>query len=619
MKRKILVLTNVWNIDYISKLIRGAQRRVENDTTDFYIFNGYDIVGNHQRESKECEIYKLPDPEVYDGILVVISSADSIEMVEGLIRQYRKLDKKFICVEMEFENACYAGVHNYRAMRRLIEHMVEEHGCRILNFIGGPKDHRESTARLKAFQDCVREYNLQIDEERIVLERFEYEDGIKAYEEFKKNGKHLPDAVICANDDMAMGYCEAAAVDGYYAPEDYKIVGFDNYILAHHAFPSITSVNRNWDQLGFICMDALLKMMNGETCPQKVYTDEFLVFNESCGCKPNSRDARKVFGRSFRQTKLEERLQERQRQIRQLLCGSLNEQEMCVNLIECCSLFEIGGIAVYLNQSFGNVCGQSRMEGYDDLMMVLNNGEVEVVDRHQRPVPEEWIDNERSQIFLFAPLHFLNQTFGYCVMPYQEKLLLNNNHRNLMDSISLALENIHQRLGLDRMNKKLHELYILDSLTGVCNRCGYSEKAEQFYEINKGNVYVVYLDVDNLKTVNDTHGHNMGDLAIQIAAEAMKSAFDLEKDILVRMGGDEFIIIGKFENEEQIKKKMKAIDSFLEKYVKENELPFQLKISMGYVYNDGSADSIENLVQLADHLMYEAKQMKKNSGICDSM
>ena len=175
-KRRILVLTSVWNIEYISKLIRGAQKRVGDDTTDFYIFNGYDIVGNRQREKKECEIYRLPDPEDYDGILVVISSADSMAMVEKLIEQYNKLGKKFICVEMEFENACYAGVNNYRATYRLVEHLIKDHNCKVLNFVGGPKEHRETVARFQAFKDCLQDHGLQLEEERTVFFRFEYED-----------------------------------------------------------------------------------------------------------------------------------------------------------------------------------------------------------------------------------------------------------------------------------------------------------------------------------------------------------------------------------------------------------------------------------------------------------
>ena len=413
---------------------------------------------------------------------------------------------------------------------------------------------------------------------------------------------------------MALGYCEAASEERYYAPEDFKIIGFDNYVEAHCAFPSITSVNRNWDQLGYICMDALLKMMNGEDCPRKIYTDEILIYNESCGCSEKSRNVRKEFGRSFRQKKLEERLYERQRQARQLLCGSLNEQEMCVNLVECCKMFKVQGIAVYLNQSFMKKMKQSVMEGYDDTMIVLNEGTIESVNRHQIPVPEKWLDDEKSQIFIFAPLHFLDQTFGYCVMPYQEKLLLNENHRNLMEIISLALENIHQRLELNGINRRLQDLYMHDFLTGIYNRFGYGEKADRFFEENDGKVYVVYMDIDELKMINDTYGHKMGDKVIHASAEAMKHVFS-EDDILVRMGGDEFLVIGKFDDEESVRKKENEIDHFLEQFTQVSQLPFELRVSMGHVWNDGNIKSIEELVQLADHVMYEKKQEKKNEAI----
>lgn len=613
MKKKILVLTNIWNADYISQLIRGAQKRIGGEAADFYIFNGYDIVGNQLREKKECEIYTLPDAENYDGILVVINSADSRKMVEGLIASYKKLGKKFICAEMELEDVCYAGVYNYRAMYRMIEHMIEVHNCRNLTFIGGPAKHWDGISRLKAFRDCLAEHHLPIDEEQIIEARFEYADGIKAYQTLKQKKKHLADAVICANDDMAMGYCQAAAQDGYYPPEDFKITGFDNKKIAHYAVPSITSVNRNWEQLGEICMNALLKLIDGEVCPQKIYADEILVFNESCGCKKDDHDVRGIFAQDFYRRKQEESLAERQRQVRQLLCGSLNTQEMCENLVKCCEIFEIEKIALYLNQNIGKVSKQQELEEYADRMLVLENGGMKVIDRHKEPVPKEWLGNKKSEIFLFAPLHFLSQTFGYCVMPYKENFLLTDNHKNLMDSISLALENIHQRLELDRMYKEVHHLYILDSLTGIWNRCGYNEEAEKIYQLNAGKVYVVYLDVDDLKIINDTYGHKMGDRALKRTAEAMRYAFD--EELLVRMGGDEFLVIGKFETEDLIKEKMEKFHRFWEDFQEKETLPFKITVSMGYIYNEGTVASVDELVQVADHQMYINKQIKKQNTI----
>lgn len=615
-KSKILVLTSVWNIEYISKLIRGAQKRIGDDAADFYIFNGYDIVGNRQREKKECEIYQLPDPEDYDGILVVISSADSIPLVKELIKPYIELNKKFICVEMEFENAHYAGVNNYRATYRLVEHLIKDHGCRVLNYVGGPEEHIENIARYQAFKDCMEHYGLKVEESRKIFLRFEYEDGLKAYEEFKKLNVHLPDGVVCANDDMAMGYCRAAAEDGYYAPDDYKITGFDNYVVAQHAFPSITSVNRNWDQLGYMSMDALLKLIHGEECPRCVYTEEMMVYNESCGCHVEGRDIRKEFSDNFKMRQKEERQRERQRVARQLLCGSLNEIEMSSNLVKCCEMFNIDDIAVYLNLSFVKKPGEKSMEGYDDYMLVLNGGKSGTVDRREFPVPEEWAKNSSSQIFIFAPLHFLDQTFGYCVMPYQESLFLNDNHRNLMESISLALENIHQRLELNSMNQKLQELYIQDFLTGIYNRFGYGEKADRFFDEHAGKVYVVYIDIDNLKMINDTYGHKMGDKVIHASAEAMKHVFGSD-EILVRMGGDEFLIIGKFDNEKYLLDREQEIDEFLARFTETSNLPFELSVSMGHVWNEGNAGSVEELVQLADHVMYEKKQERKRKCKCE--
>ena len=83
-------------------------------------------------------------------------------------------------------------------------------------------------------------------------------------------------------------------------------------------------------------------------------------------------------------------------------------------------------------------------------------------------------------------------------------------HRTLNETASLAVENIRQAMILKEVNQKLEGLYIKDSLTGLYNRFGYNTFAGTMYKNNSGKVYIVFIDMDGLKIMNDTYGHDIG-------------------------------------------------------------------------------------------------------------
>lgn len=300
----------------------------------------------------------------------------------------------------------------------------------------------------------------------------------------------------------------------------------------------------------------------------------------------------------------------RQRVARQLLCGSRDDEELAGNLKECSELFHLSGIAVFLNQFLKEGGFRQTKIGYDENMQLLFGASRGEVSHMEHLIPEEWMKEEQPQVFMFSPLYFMNCSFGYCVMRYNEKLMTNLNHRILMETISLALENIRQRMSLNNMNRQLQTLYVRDSLTGLYNRSGYGEKATKYFRERNRRVYLIYLDLDNLKYLNDTYGHSLGDKAILVTAEAIRTVF-CEDEIHVRMGGDEFLVIGSFKSEEEILEKELQMEKSLAEQSRKHSLPVVLKASMGHVWNEGCHENLESLVQQADGEMYLVKQKRK--------
>jgi diguanylate cyclase (GGDEF)-like protein len=164
-----------------------------------------------------------------------------------------------------------------------------------------------------------------------------------------------------------------------------------------------------------------------------------------------------------------------------------------------------------------------------------------------------------------------------------------------------------------RLQKNLQSLSLLDDLTGLQNLRGFRALAEQHMRFirRKGAALLVYLDLDNLKAVNDTFGHLEGNRALVETAMILRSSFR-QADIIARMGGDEFCVLMTDARQDTAQLVRKRLAQRLEQT---NAIPgrrYQLSLSVGIA--DMSVTSqpvLEELLSLADALMYEQKRAKQ--------
>lgn len=610
MARKILMVCSVWNEDYIGGLLRGMEKRIGEEDLELHVFVSYDTSGDSSFQKKEQEIFELPDIENYDGVLIACNSVGSATAVEPLVTKCKKYNKTVLSIEQKFEGVPVAGVGNYREFYRVVEHMITVHGCKVFNYIGGPESNMENLERFRAFCDCMKEHGLPVEEERVGHYRFLHKDGEIAYQKWKEQGVHLPDAVICANDNMAIGYCNAARADGYRIPEDLRISGFDNFDEGQYFSPSITSVNRNWEQLGYDSVDKLLQFMDGIKAPADFDSKGRLALNESCGCALGSRDVKADLAYVYYEKKQKEVLEFQQRMDRLLLCKCRTLTEMRESLKWCLDTILIEDLVLCLNSSLfqEEMAGEKR--GYDNILHVITKQEEFNVEKSRTFEPARLFPEENHKIYMFSSLTFGSDTYGYSIAIYEDKLMKNDLYRAFKESATVALESIRQREELSRMNMKLQQLYVQDPMTGLYNRFGYMNQAERYLLSHNREIYLIYIDVDNLKSINDNYGHAMGDLAIRGVAQAIKMVFG-DDCICVRMGGDEFLVMDASKEEQAIFAKEQAVLDYLEDYSKRISCPFILNASMGHINSAGSNESLEVLVKQADNMMYEVKQKRK--------
>lgn len=187
---------------------------------------------------------------------------------------------------------------------------------------------------------------------------------------------------------------------------------------------------------------------------------------------------------------------------------------------------------------------------------------------------------------------------------------------NVNGEVSQMIESSFNITDRKILEQKIEQDSITDELTGLFNRRGFfliAEKQLQIAKRNDQNLFLLYADLDNIKTINDQLGHQQGDKALQEITQILQDTFRAA-DILARIGGDEFIVLMHGDNEI---KSQKDIIYRLEKNIEQNnqdnnKRAYELSISSVIgVFNHNAPCELDQIIREADALMYAAKQKKK--------
>lgn len=168
---------------------------------------------------------------------------------------------------------------------------------------------------------------------------------------------------------------------------------------------------------------------------------------------------------------------------------------------------------------------------------------------------------------------------------------------------------------LKKSRRALEELALTDPLTGLYNRRGFTSLMGHQLEValrNQSKLTVVYADMDNLKALNDAHGHAFGDKALMNVANFLKGALR-RSDIVARIGGDEFAIaLVDHQEGDPAAVRQRLLDLIRRHNTQERRFPAPIALSIGVIMADPKQGTdVERLLAEVDHLMYEDKRNKK--------
>jgi LacI family transcriptional regulator len=174
---------------------------------------------------------------------------------------------------------------NESGMRELIRHLVVHHGYNTLGYLSGRGDSPDNTARAKAIASEAAPHGARVEIGPEWQGDYSAAGGARVINTLLEAGRTLPRAIVCANDQTALGAMHALARRGLRVPQDVAVTGFDDVPVARHLHPPLTTVRQPMQELGAAAFEVLHSKISTGKGESDVVLPVELIIRESCGCK----------------------------------------------------------------------------------------------------------------------------------------------------------------------------------------------------------------------------------------------------------------------------------------------------------------------------------------------
>ncbi|MBR6165033.1 MAG: GGDEF domain-containing protein [Clostridia bacterium] len=609
---RIAYFTVDWNYELVENTLHGLKQYVdEHRNIRLRIFDCFGKDLDNAKDRSEYTIFSLPDLSKFDGAILLSNQIILRRVREQLIRRINESGIPAVTVGCPLPGCVLVAHDNRAAQREIANHVIREHNARRLVYLTGiiNNDSPEAQQRLDGFLDACRENRLPPENFRVLNKTWRTSDGLETARTYVKEGRALPDAFICANDEMALGMINGLQEYGIHVPDDVIVTGYDNLESGQLSFPRLSSVSCDYHKLNYQAMDVLMGMLQGKETPPVVNVNYDLVFSESCGCRDAARPGL-IRDRYFRQTRFLRSFYTLQDQLAEELFEANNLVDLTNAVLHNRAIFGCNDIFLCFNDYYYDNYEKNEWtqnsESYGRYMVLANRNFMRF-PTHQL-LPESCLSKER--FLIIYPLHYNTYSIGYIALDGISEAAKMNLHESIFSFLEIAIENIRKKELLRRFNEMLDDLYVHDGLTGLYNRFGYERFAPELRERllkEYGSIQVLFMDVDDMKEINDSFGHDLGDTALRAMARLLKSNCE-EGTFIMRYGGDEFVIISSGKPADLKDRILSAVDD----YNRSSGMPFQLNISIGLVRTTARENrSLGDCVREADSRMYQIKTAKK--------
>lgn len=617
MRKRVALFIGSLVSEYQSQMTATISRACKGRFNLDVFSNVGGYAGSYFYKEGTESVIDIPVLEDYDGIIV---SPDSLETegIYNLLVEKISTEAKCPVVSVRCRDERYHNIliDNAEAMEYMVRHLILVHGLKRICFMTGRLDLEDARVRRDSYLKIMDEYGLPVTDHMVFEGDYWKLKGEEAVNWFFADAQ-IPEAIVCANDYMAVSVANALKKRGIRIPDDIAVTGFDNIDDAKVYQPRIASMEVSNTRMGEAAVDVLERLFNGEEVPQNTYVPVTAHFEGSCGCPANKNDD--TYRELFEQKAYLENAIEQTTYMNSDYEACINVEELLLNVFRYSFSFE------YDRMYF---CQSENVEWIDDedpeknitftpnmILKGLLDAEKNQCLNYNTLFPRRdliprdmWVDDETRIVFA---VRSRNSSLGYFVLKTQAVDKLERFFVVWVQTFAAAFDRIRM-MSRNKDYLRFREESRLDPLTGLFNR----REMENILRRRRvgsdtGDFFIMMMDMDGLKKINDTYGHPAGDDALIALAGILKSVSS-DSVKVARTGGDEFTIclIGK--DTELPKQIADDIRNRIDEYNDKKAVPYELSLSIGYARFIKCPGGVSKCIAEADRRMYEEKAKKKN-------
>ena len=291
-RRAVLRKTVAVLVDYVDHLGAGYEAQLRSGFERACLkhdINLLFVVGRHLDSPDPMSavhngVYQLVLGGGVDGAVLVAAGLGSACGIDRLVRLSSDMQPSSLCsLGIELPGVPSIVIENHLGMAAVLEHLIDVHGCRRVAFIGGPQKNPDAIARLQVYRQVLAQYALPFDPDLVALGDFTFPTGMLATNVMLECGAKF-DAVVAANDEMALGAIEALRRRGLRVPRDMRVVGFDDLVTARFSNPPLTTARQPLEKMAALAIEHIVTQWTGGEVPALTRLPVELVARRSCGC-----------------------------------------------------------------------------------------------------------------------------------------------------------------------------------------------------------------------------------------------------------------------------------------------------------------------------------------------
>jgi phosphoserine phosphatase RsbU/P len=266
------------------EIVLSVQAAARRRNVSLFVFIGgtLDAPEIAARQANRC--YQLAGPECVDALIVAsLGSAAGPERLAQYFERYRPLPMcALTAVVQGVPSVC---TDNVQSMRDAVSHLILVHHVSRVAFIRGPRLNAEAELRYAGYVQALEEHGIAVDPALVLCGDFSEQSGSRVIRELAVDGTAPFEALVAANDSMALGALSELLSRGIRVPEHLLVVSFDDVPEGRWGKPSLTTVRQSLPNLADAALSQVLRQLGGGTADALTLIPGELVVRESCGCR----------------------------------------------------------------------------------------------------------------------------------------------------------------------------------------------------------------------------------------------------------------------------------------------------------------------------------------------